>query len=160
VTSTSQAAEHLSVVSVHCQKFNKCIQQALSPYHLLANIMHPKYRGQSLTEAELNTGMELASTQYGQIVWHLINLKAQASPFQKYMFSDSVLTNVQPLDWWKSQSDRLHPDKITVANQLLTATASSAGVERIFHHLAWCIQNFATVWGLKKQENLCFCSSC
>jgi hypothetical protein len=64
--------------------------------------VHPKYRGQYFTAAELNTKMELASTQYGQIVWHLINLKAQASPFQKYIFSDSVLTYVQPLDWWKS----------------------------------------------------------
>jgi uncharacterized lipoprotein YmbA len=104
VTSTSQAVEHWSV-SVHCQKFNKCIQQASSSYHLLANSMLPNYRGQSLTEAQFNIGMELASTQYGQIIWHLINLKAQASPFQKYMFSNSVLTNFQPFDWWKSQSD-------------------------------------------------------
>lgn len=34
------------------QKFNKRTQQVLPPYHLLANIMHQKYRGQSLTEAE------------------------------------------------------------------------------------------------------------
>jgi hypothetical protein len=56
--------------------------------------MHPKYRGQSSTEAEL----ELITTQHGQIVWQLINLKAQALPLQKYMFSDSALINVQPLD--------------------------------------------------------------
>jgi hypothetical protein len=98
-------------------------------------------------------------TQYVQIVWHLINLKAQASPFQKYMLSDKVLTNVQPLDWWKSQFDRLHPDKITVANQLLTATASSAGVERIFHRLAWCVRS-CNYLGIEKQETLCFCLSC
>jgi hypothetical protein len=92
LTSTSQAVGHLSVVSVYCQKLNKCFQQALSPYHLLANSMHSNYRGQSQTEAELNTWIELTSTQYGPIVWHLINLKAQASSCQKYMFSDSVLT--------------------------------------------------------------------
>jgi hypothetical protein len=34
-----------------------------------------------------------------------------------------------------SQSDRLHPDKIAVANQLQTPKASSDGVELIFHHL-------------------------
>jgi hypothetical protein len=67
-----------------------------------------------------------------------------------------VLTDAQPFDRWKSQSDRLHPDKITVATQLLTATTSSVGVKRIFPHLAWYIQNFATVWGLKKQDNLRF----
>jgi hypothetical protein len=70
---TSQAVEHWSVVSVNCQKFSKHIQQALSPYHLLANIMHPNTGGHSLNEAELNTGMELASTQYGQIVWQALD---------------------------------------------------------------------------------------
>jgi hypothetical protein len=58
-----------------------------------------KIQIQSLTEAEFNTIMELASTQYGQIVRHLINLKVQASPLQKYTFSDSALINVQSLDW-------------------------------------------------------------
>jgi len=33
------------------QKFKKRLEQALSPYHFLANIMHPKFRGQSLTDA-------------------------------------------------------------------------------------------------------------
>jgi hypothetical protein len=31
--------------------------------------MHTNTGGQSLNEPELNTGMELASAQYGQIVW-------------------------------------------------------------------------------------------
>jgi len=54
------------------QKFKKRLEQALSPYHFLANIMHPKFRGQSLTDAQLATGMELATTKYGQIVTNLI----------------------------------------------------------------------------------------
>jgi hypothetical protein len=55
-----------------------------------------------------------------------------------------------------SQSDRLHPDKIAVANQLLTPKASSDGVEIIFHNLVWCNQNFATSWGTGKAGILVF----
>lgn len=114
------------------QKWKKRVQQALSPHHFLANVMHPRHRGQSLTDAELDIAMELATTQHEQIVPDMINLKAQASPFMKYMFADSVLKAVQPVEWWVSQGGRLHPDTVSVAKQLLTATASSAGVERVF----------------------------
>jgi len=48
------------------------------------------------------------------------------------MFQLNVIENVKPLDWWKSQADRLSQETIFVANQLLTATASSAGIERVF----------------------------
>ena len=34
------------------KKFTKRLDQALSPCHLLANIVHPKYRGKSLSDAE------------------------------------------------------------------------------------------------------------
>jgi hypothetical protein len=55
-----------------------------------------------------------------------------------------------------SQSDRLHPDKIAVANQLQTPKASSDGVEIISHKLVWCNQNFATIWGTGKAGILVF----
>jgi hypothetical protein len=88
-------------------------------------------------------------TQYGQIVWYLINHKAQASPFQKYMLSDKVWTNVQPLDWWKSQFDRLHPDKITVANQQLQLHLL---VLKEFFIVWLGAFEAATVWGLKNRK--------
>jgi hypothetical protein len=55
-----------------------------------------------------------------------------------------------------NQSDRLHPDKIAVANQLLTPNASSDGDEIIFHHLVCWNQNFATIWGTGKAGILVF----
>jgi len=40
------------------------------------------------------------------------------------------IKDVKPVDWWVSQADRVHPETVSVAKQLLTATSSSAGVQR------------------------------
>ena len=104
--------------------------------------MHQSYRGQSLAYAELEIAMKLASTQHERIVPDLIMIRAQASPFKKYMFADSVTKGVQPVDLWVSQGDRLHPDTVSVLKQLLSTTASSAGVERLTDSNAYryCLQ--------------------
>jgi Protein of unknown function (DUF 659)/hAT family C-terminal dimerisation region len=114
------------------KKFQKRFDQALSPYHFLANIIHPQYRGKNLTDAEYDTGMSLAAEEYAASVPDLINYKAEAVPFQRFMFEMNVLDTVKPVDWWKSLSDRLNKQTVDLASQLVTATASSAGVERVF----------------------------
>jgi len=44
------------------------------------------------------------------------------------------IKDVKPVDWWVSQADRVHPETVSVAKQLLTATSSSAGVQRESNH--------------------------
>ena len=64
-----------------------------SPY-FLTNIVHPKYKGKHLTDDVYGTGMDLAVNQYATVVPDLINYKAEASPFQSFMFQQNVLENV------------------------------------------------------------------
>jgi len=52
-----------------------------------------------LTDKEAESAIELAATQHEAIVPDLINLKAQSSPFLKYMFADNVIKGVKPVDW-------------------------------------------------------------
>ena len=109
----------------------------------MANLTNPRYRGQSLTDAECKIAVELATTQHDPIVSDLINFRAQASPFIKYTFGDSVVKAVQPIDWWVSQGNCLYPDTVSLAKQLLTVTRSSVGVE--FSHFSyWFIPDFVT----------------
>jgi len=72
------------------------------------------------------------------------------------MFADSVVTDVQPLVWWKAQAGRLHLDTISVANQLLTATASSAGVERVFSSFGLVHSKLCNRLGVEKAGKLVF----
>jgi len=82
------------------------------------------------------TEMDYAAQQHTAMVPDLVNYKAEAaSPFQTFMFQQNVLESVKSLHWWKSQADYLKQETVSVVHQLLTATASSAGVERIFSSL-------------------------
>lgn len=138
------------------QKFKKRIQQALSPYHYLANITHPRYRGKSLTTDEFDIGMNVVLTQHSTVVADIINLKAESSPFSRYMFEEAVTSSVHPVDWWKSQSDRLHADTLPLVIQLLTATASSAGVERVFSSMGLVHSKLRNRLGVLKAGKLAF----
>ena len=138
------------------QKFKKRIQQALSAHHFLANVMHPSFRGQSLTDKEAESAIELAATQHEAIVPDLIKLKAQSLPFTKYMFADNVIKGVKPVDWWLSQADRIHPETVSVAKQLLTATSSSAGVKRVFSSFGLVHSRLRNRLGVAKAGKLVF----
>lgn len=50
------------------KKIKKRVGLALTPSHFLANIVHPRYRGRSLTNSEYETAMQHASTQYSDII--------------------------------------------------------------------------------------------
>ena len=72
------------------------------------------------------------------------------------MFKDNVIQNVKPVDWWKSQADRLHADTSKVVMQLLTTTASSAGVERVFSSFGLVHSNLRNRLGIEKAGKLVF----
>ena len=101
----------------------------------------------NLTDDEYGTGMDLAVKQQATVVLDSVNYKAEASPFQSFMFQQNVLQNVKPLDWWKSQADRLNQETLSVVYQLLLALRES------FPHSAWYIQNSAIDLELKKLES-------
>jgi len=93
-----------------------------------------------LANDEYGIGMDLATKQHVTVIPKMVNYKAEASAFQSYMFQQNVVENMKPLDCWKSHASRLSQERIIVVDQLLTGTASAAGVEQYFHHLALYIQ--------------------
>ena len=54
----------------------------------------------------------LVVKQHANVVLDLVNYKAEASPFKSFMFQQNDLENVKPLDWWKSQADRLNQETL------------------------------------------------
>ena len=128
----------------------------MSPCHLLANVVNPKYRGKSLTDAEYETAMDWATAEHENIIPDLINFKAQAGPFPTFLFKDNVVQTVKPVDWWMSLTDRLHADTRKVVLQLLTATASFAGVERMFSSFGLVHSNLRNRLEIEKAGKLAF----
>jgi hypothetical protein len=60
------------------------------------------------------------------------------------------------LDWWKSQSNCLNPETLGVVHQLLTATDSSAGAERVFSSIGLVHSKFRNQLGIEKAGKLVF----
>ena len=100
--------------------------------------------------------MDFAVKQHATVVPDLVNYKAKASPFQSFMFQLNILENVKPLDWWKSQADRLNQETLSVVYQLLTATASPAGVERVFSSFSLVHSNLCNRLRIEKAGKLVF----
>ena len=70
------------------------------------------------------------------------------------MFFPEALTD--PLTWWKAQSCVLDPAMVSLAEQLLTARASSAGIKRIFSTFGFVHSKILNRLGTNKAGKLVF----
>ena len=98
----------------------------------MANIVNLKYRGKDLTDKEIEIGVDFAALKNPDFLPLLVNFKAEVAPFQKFMFHYNIFQTIKPCDWRKSHKDHVNQELLEVVDQLLTAIASSAGVERMF----------------------------
>lgn len=71
------------------------------------------------------------------------------------MFADDVLKKVTPVNWWKSLK-HLDSETVEVIISLLTAVASSAGVERIFSSFGLIHSKLRNRLGPEKAGKLVF----
>ncbi|KAG8135065.1 hypothetical protein E2320_008134 [Naja naja] len=97
--------------------------------HLLAKDL--KYQDQNLSAEEEELAMTWVSSNHPSVMPTIINYKAKGEPFKKYMFAEDILKKATPVNWWKSLK-HLDLETVQVMISLLTAVASSAGIERIF----------------------------
>jgi len=86
----------------------------------------------------------------------IVNYKAQSGPFHPYMFVSEIVNSVSPIAWWHSQSERLTDRLFTLFDQLLSAIASSAGVERVFSTFGPVHSKLRSRLGIEKAGKLVF----
>ena len=123
--------------------------QAITPAHYCANLIDPRYRGKSMSVAEIDIAMEHMSDRYLETMGTLVKFKADCEPFKPYMFYQSIIANVTPSCWWRSLDDIVEKEFVAVAERFLTAVASSAGVERIFSTFGYIHSNIRNREGAK-----------
>jgi len=126
----------------------------MTTYHLLANMLDPRYRGAQLTEAEKDTAMEECEAYYPEALPYILKYNAKATPFLPYMFEQSLINNVTPLTWWRSIGDRLNKPMLALAVQLHTAVASSSGIERVFSTFGFVHSKIRNRLGTEKAAKL------
>lgn len=148
------------------QKFINRYNMALTPTHFLAYIIDPKQIINTephlqLTENEKKIGLDFACSKYASayLLPLIIKFQAKASPFMESFFHESVVTEVSAHEWWKSQKeaiDAVNTDVFSIIEQLLTAQASSASVERIFSSFGLVHSKLRNKLGTEKASRLAF----
>ena len=128
----------------------------LTPAHYLAPILDPAIAGNDLSGSEVASVMDYAAKTCPDLLPILINYRAKAEPFKEYLFSPSVVDNVTPLSWWKALQDRVGDKVMNTVAQTLGASASSAGVERIFSTFGFIHLKIGNRLGTEKAGKLVF----
>ena len=85
----------------------------------------------------------------------VLKYQAKTAPFQDYMFLPEAL-KTPSLAWWKSQSGVLDSSMVSLAEQLLTARASRAGIEQIFSTFGFVHSKIRNRLGTAKAGKLVF----
>lgn len=114
-----------------------------------------------LSENKKKLGLDFAASKYGAscLIPLIVQFHAQAQPFQESLFSESVVSQVYVYEWWKSQKNtigKFNPNVFPIIEQLLTAQASSASVERMFSSFGLVHSKLRNKLGTKKASKLVF----
>lgn len=142
------------------QKFKHRYEQCITPYHLLAYLLDPTKPQHllALTDDEkscaLKAAKELLPSGFLPLI---IQFLAKSDPFTDIMFDEEILKTSKALNWWKSQQNVDAIQKVLpTIKQLLSATASSASVERVFSTFGLVHSKLRNRLGTEKAAKLVF----
>ena len=139
-----------------CTIFEDRMSCALTPAHYLAHLLdHRYYDKKYLTNEEISMAMDFLTVHQRSALPVVLQYLAKCSPFQNFMFYPEAL-KTDPLTWWKSQSGLLDPTIVSLVEQLHTARASSAGIERIFSTFGFVHSKIRNRLGTSKAGKLVF----
>ena len=138
------------------QKFRARCSQAVTPAHLLANLLHPTLQGKNLSPEEKEKSVEYAGQKWPSMMPTIIRFQGQTSPFQPCKFADEVTKSVKPIAWWQSHAGMIPDDDLRAVKQLLSAVAASSGVERVFSSYGLVQSKLRNRLGTEKAAKLVF----
>lgn len=133
-------------------------EQAITPAHILAYLLDPKYMGEGLTAPQQESTriwlLEL-NPAYLPLV---ISFQAEEDPFPKSYFTSEVRNNVKASIWWKSmKNSMINQEFLNFIIHLHNCPSSSAGIERLFSNYSFVQNKLRNRLGLEKASKLVVC---
>ena len=119
----------------HRQKIMGRFMSAVTPHHLLANILDPQYKGQNLTTDQVEMAKQTLIEKSLSLLPALYCFQTQSTPFPASMYSTMCVQNLNPTVWWdcvKKTGDGVPAELCNLASLLLKLPASPASIERIY----------------------------
>ena len=130
----------------HKHHFQNRANQALEPFHYLANMMHPKYMGKRLTDDQEKMAEDWILNVNPEFLPLVMSFKIKDEKiYSSYMLTDTMISNFQASKWWliaqknTEKSKKLSMEFCQLMRGLQAAPTSSASLERIF-------STFGHVW--------------
>lgn len=122
----------------------------LSPTNIKYNV--------SLTEEEKQKALDCTQTEFPSLLPVLLRFYGKLSPYNGAIMQDSVISNMSDIEWWISTFSIIHIDPVAqdIIKQLMTAVASSAGLERIFSSFGLVHSDLRNRLGVEKAAKLTF----
>lgn len=131
---TLMKSEELRVYDKFVRKrFEDCI----TPAHILSYMLHPKYMGTGLTNDQEEIARKWVNDIDKNFLPLIVKFSIKASPFPATYFSEAIINNLPPAEWWESL--KRYSDLENISNfacHLFHCVASSASIERIFSNFS------------------------
>ena len=147
----------------HLNSVKKRFTEAVTEYHFLANMLHPKYRGKKLPAEAAESARQLLlslNPDNPETIADLCAFTAGVEPFPPSLMSASYIDHISPTVWWISilnSKCSVSPLLINLALQLLRLPSSSAAIERIFSNFGLVQSKLRNQLGLEKAAKLVMC---
>lgn len=142
--------------------FLKRREMALQGLHYTANMLDHRFLGRNLNSEQKKQAYDFITEEVDEnFAPFIMALTAKALPFPKFMFGESFKKTC-PMLWWTSVSledEEKWPQKekfIKFCEQLLTATASTAALERCFSTFGLVQSKLRNRLGNEKAAKLVF----
>lgn len=144
--------------------FLKRYEQALTPAHFLAFLLNlqlkTKYPEIVVTSNEKESAIQFANDKYnGEFLAIFMKVLANSEPFTGTFMESSIIEKLTAIEWWDSFAsvkECIKEREIEIIHQLLGATASSAGIERIFSSFNLVHSKLRNRLGVEKASKLVF----
>lgn len=147
------------ILQSHYTKIKKRFNQALVPYHFVAYLLHPTYRGELMTyEQKENTRQFLEDIDSNYIPL-VIKFDLKELPFPKTYFSPRVIESLTASKWWESISSVSDISKTfcDFISHLQVCCASSAAIERTFSNFSFIHSDIRNKLSVDTSAKLLFC---
>lgn len=133
------------------KRFDECI----TPKHKLAYILHPRYLGANLDDEQIEEARVWAQEISDDFLPLVTLFALKQKPFPQSFFTDQMV-NLNPVVWWEGlrKYKAINNKFIDFVIHLQRASASSAGIERIFSNLTFIQSKLRNKLGLEKCSKL------
>lgn len=128
-------------------------------WHLLAYLLHPKYRGENLNYEQKEKAIAWLQKINPLFVTYAINFELKEKPFPDTLFEDQVIKTVDANKWWRSIARvcDISNDFCKLVAHLQTCPSSSAAIERIFSNFSFVHSKTRNRLQIDRASKLVYC---